>query len=139
MATRSVKKQNPARTPAAAHPAAAASPAPSSPPRWTFGLTAIVGAIVGLGTLALAIYGQLGPKTEAPKTAGAPSKPATAPMAAPSPPTLPATAPAPTFSVIATGAGGVAIGQMTGGNVQAGSPGTAAAQAAASAGAGGQQ
>lgn len=109
MATRSVKKQNPARTPAPADPAAVASPAPSGPPRWTFGLAAIVGAVA----LGWQIVSHFIPKVEAPN-------PPASPVAAP--PTV-AQPPAPTpgpISATATGPGGVAIGQMTGGSVQAG-------------------
>lgn len=121
MATRSVKKQNPARTPATADPAAVASPAPSGPPRWTFGLAAIVGAVA----LGWQIVSHFIPKVEAPK-------PPASPIAAP--PTV-AQPPAPTpgpISATATGQGGVAIGQMTGGSVQAGVAPSAAASSGAS-------
>lgn len=107
MATRSVKKQNSA--PAPANTAATASPAPSGPPRWTFGLAAIVGAVA----LGWQIVSHFIPKAEAP---GPPPAPVSAPPTVAQP-----AAPTPgTISVTATGPGGVAIGQMTGGSVQAG-------------------
>jgi hypothetical protein len=127
VATRSVKTQKQTAAPVGSSgtaPAPAPSQAPSGPPRWTFGLAGIVGAVA----LGWQIVSHFIPKAEAPKPAPASPAPAPAPLAS-APSRVPTPAPGP-ISVSATGPGGVAIGQMSGGSVQAGV--SAVPQAAAS-------
>lgn len=87
-------------------PAAAPAPAPSGPPRWTYGL----GAIVGAAGLVWTIASYFIPKPEPAK----PPAPPAVPITTPAPP-----APAPSVS----GSGNVVIGRdMTGGQIVVNAP-----------------
>jgi hypothetical protein len=101
---------------------AVASTAPSGAPRWTYGLTAVVGAVVAVW----AVVSHFVPKAEAvkPVVAAAASVPAASGLSPLSPNVPPANPVTPSVVVIG---GGIGIGTMSGGTIHSSRPPAASA------------